>query len=665
MTGKRDAETATGPVNGYVAKRSASGTKTDSLISETPQSISVVTRNQMKAQGVQTAEQALRYTAGVMTEVTGYDLRYQSMVVRGFAPTVYRDGMRTFASGSFGDWQADPQGLERVEVLKGPASVLYGQGAPGGIVNQVSKRPQVDQINEIGMSVGNHDRYEASFDLGGKFDQDGTLLFRINGLVRDSKTQTDYSQDNRVFLAPSLSWRPSAQTSVTVLADVTRDRATPKSWWPTLALIQSNPKIPVNRFAGEPGFDHYNRDMASLGYLIEHKFNETWTVRQNVRYSDFRLNYQHLYGDSWTNSDMTDIVRGSLLSRTKGRALTVDNQAEVSLNWGIFKQKILLGLDTQRFTGIEDLGFGNAPILNVYNPVYGLAVDPIVTNPNTSKLRQAGLYAQDQMRLGAWAMNVGLRHDRTATFYSDGDVYENKNAKTTYNLGVLRTWDNGISPYASYSTSFEPGNVFDRTVSGEHLKPESGQQIELGVKYQPRGTDLLLTASVFDLKKQNVTTDDPNDTADAVIQTGEVHVKGLELEGSTSLGRQLDLIASYTYLVPKVSRSNNGDVGHQLDQTTRNTAKVWLDYKFSGSVLGGLSIGGGVRYVDKVLAAYDGDVAYYNPSYTVIDAAIHYKTGPITLALNAANLTDKAYVANRAQFYGQGRVLRASLAYNW
>lgn len=192
-----DQETASGPVRGYVAKRSATGTKTDTALIETPMSISVITRDQMDAQAVQTVEQSLRYTAGVLTEITGYDLRYASLNIRGFDATLYRDGLKVFKSGTYGDWLSDPQGVERVEVLKGPSAVLYGQGGPGGLVNQVSKRPTDTPINDVSVAVGNHDRYQTSFDLGRPLNEDGTLLFRVNGLARDSKTQTKYSQNFR------------------------------------------------------------------------------------------------------------------------------------------------------------------------------------------------------------------------------------------------------------------------------------------------------------------------------------------------------------------------------------------------------------------------------------------------------------------------------------
>lgn len=660
----RVVETAAGPVVGYVATRSATATKTDTPIIETPQSISVITRDRMDDQAVQTTEQALRYTAGVLTEVTGYDLRYQSFMVRGFDAANYRDGLRTFAAGSYADWVTEPQGVERVELVKGPASVLYGQAAPGGLVNQITKRPTLDAVNQIAVTAGSHDRYQASFDVGGRANEDGTVLYRLNGLARDSKTQTEYSKDNRLFLAPSISWRPSASTSLTVLADITQDRVTPKSWWPDYALSDANPngKIPRSRYAGEPGFDHYNRDMKSIAYLFEHQFSADWTFRQNARYTDFQLDYQHVWGDTW-QADQRTIDRGTLVSRTHGRSLTVDNQAQTQFRTAGLDHKVLLGLDHQNFSGREDLGFGVAPPLDVFAPAYGAAVTMPETARSHSKLTQTGLYAQDQIRAGSWIANLGLRRDQATTRnWDDASINLNqRDSKTTYNLGLMHLMDSGLAPYGSYATSFNPS--VNMGFDGVAFQPESGKQFELGVKYQPKGSNSMVTVSVFDLRKQNVTTEDP-DHPGYSVQTGEVRSRGIELESTMALTRQLDLIAGLTHLDARVTRSNDAtELGKQPRQTARNVASIWLDYRFADEGLPGWSVGGGLRYVDKVAA--DAANTHFNPAYTLVDLAVRYKTGPVTIALNAANVFDKTYVANRSQFYGQGRAVQATVTYRW
>ena len=212
VTESRLYEEATGPVDGYVATRSATATKTDTSIAETPRSITVVTRQQMRDQAARTVEEALSYTA-TQPELTG-DQRRQLISVRGFEAESYVDGLkipRRF--GTYAQWENDPQGLERIEVLKGPAAVLYGQGSPGGIVNQVSKRPDNDAKQEISASLGNNDMYQATFDVGGALTDNDSLLFRINGLARESGAETNFSDDDRLYLSPALTWQLNEQTS--------------------------------------------------------------------------------------------------------------------------------------------------------------------------------------------------------------------------------------------------------------------------------------------------------------------------------------------------------------------------------------------------------------------------------------------------------------------
>lgn len=662
VTAGASPQAPTGPVAGLVARRSLVATKTDTPILEVAQSISVVTRDQMDAQGVQTVEQSLRYTSGVLTEVTGYDLRYASLNIRGFDATLYRDGLRVFKTGTYGDWLTEPQGVERVEVLKGPSALLYGQGGPGGVVNQVSKRPTAEPLNEVNASAGSHGRYQTGFDIGRPLNEEGSLLFRINGMARDARTQTAHSQDDRRYIAPALTWKPSARTSLTLLADVTRDRMTPKSWWPNQSLLGSyvGGRIPVDAFAGEPGFDRYDRDMVSVGYLFEHALDDTLTLRQNLRYADYELDYQHVYATG-VRPDQRSVTRDSLVSRSKSHVTTLDTSVQKDWATGEVRHKLLLGLDYQNFSGEEHIGFGRAPVLDFVNPVYGAAFAAPVTARNTAKVRQVGLYAQDQMRWGPWVMNAGLRHDRADTERGTAAATASaSDSKTTGSAGVLYLLDSGLAPYASYSTSFVP-------VVGANYRstpqPESSAQFEVGLKYQPTGTEQLYTASLFDLRRQNVTTLDPNSAA-LRVQTGEVRSRGLELEAKTRITAGLDLLASYTYLDAKVTRSNDAqELGKRPFQTARSTAKLWLGYALPGEALRGWSLGLGLRRVGPTVA--DTYNRYWNEGYTLVDAALHYAQGPMRFSLNVANLGDKVTTANRAQFYGQGRSVMATVGYRW
>ncbi|QNK70968.1 TonB-dependent siderophore receptor [Variovorax sp. PAMC26660] len=673
LTVTAEAEHADGPVHGYVAQRSATATRTDTPLIETPRAVTVVTREQMDDQAVHTVEQSLRYSAGVLTEVKGYDPRLSSLTVRGFAPAEFLDGFKLYTSNAYSGWLIEPQGLERVELLKGPGAV-YDPAAPGGVINMVSKRPSAEAVREVGLSIGNNDRYQGSFDLGGALNADGSLMFRLNGLFRSSSGQTDFSRDDRNFIAPALTWKPSSRTKVTLLAEVTRDRMTPESAWPVGALITPNPNggIPRDRFVGEPGVDHYNRNASSVTYLLEHQLNDNWTLRQNARYAALDIDYQQVYGESF-QSDQRTLNRGVRRLVDKSRTSALDTQIEGRFRTGPVAHTLLLGMDYQRYVSDKKSGVGPASSIDAFAPVYGAPVTVPVIAPvlsatalgsavTTDGLTQRGLYVQDQMRSGPWSLGLAVRRDQSRNSYSGSlAAAPGPDTKTTYNAGLLYLASNGLAPYFSYSTSFTP--LPGALANGTLFKPELGRQLEVGLKYRPPGLDALFTISAFDLRKNNVTTFNPY-LFSPTAQIGEVRTRGPEFEARAALTKRLKLVASYTFLDAKVTRSLNPlEVGKQPVQTARKTASLWLDYRFGNSEWRGWSLGGGVRYVDKVPASTDNSL--YNPAYTLVDAALRYEHGPYTFALNATNLFNKTYVAGYGQYYGQGRALQAKATFRW
>lgn len=669
VTESRLYEEATGPVDGYVATRSATATKTDTSIAETPRSITVVTRQQMRDQAARTVEEAISYTA-TQPELTG-DQRRQLISVRGFEAESYVDGLkipRRF--GTYAQWENDPQGLERVEVLKGPAAVLYGQGTPGGIVNQVSKRPTNDARREVSATLGNNDLYQATFDVNDQLTDNGTILFRINGLARESGTETNFSDDDRLYLSPALTWQPNEQTSWTLMGHLTRDRATPKAWWPNNTLISNNPngRITIHDFPGEPDFDYIERDAQSVTSLFEHSFNENITFRQNARYLDVDFEYQHVYATSWI--DDRTLGRGALTNNASGNAFTVDNHMQFDFNTSVIEHKLVSGIDYQRVNGKEDIGFGTAPPLDAFDPQYGASVPNPETEHNTNRHRQIGVYLQDQLRIGSWIANFGIRHDEADTTITNGGtnfglddelVVDLNQSKTTYNAALMYQFDNGISPYVSYATSFNPvysGLTFD----GSPLKPETADQLEAGLKYQPPGRTALFTASVFSLEQKNVLTPDLENTGYSE-QTGEVRSRGFELEAKAPITDQLDFLAAYTYLDTEIIKSNRGDEGNTQAGTPKHMAAAWLNYQFDSETLPGWSVGAGVRYSSETFT--NNANSHENPSYALFDTALRYETGPISYAFNARNVFDEEVITSAGRFFGPGRTFQATASYRW
>lgn len=292
------AETATSPVRGYLAKRSASATKTDTPVLETPQSVSIVTRNEMDARAATSVLEVLRYMPGAVTETHGVDPRgYEYFNLRGFinaqVTSNYLNGLRQ-APGGFGMFRSEPYGLERIEVLRGTGSVLFGQGDPGGTINRISKRPGSGSPSEIRVDVGSFERRQVAADLGGNLDAAGNVHYRVVGLALDSETQFDYGNgesgaNDRQYFAPSLLWKISDNTSLTLLGEYTNDRSGSGRW-----TLPNRDGSQSHTMMGDPGFDRQENEQWSVGYLLEHRLNASWSLRQNFRHAGLRSVYSAL-----------------------------------------------------------------------------------------------------------------------------------------------------------------------------------------------------------------------------------------------------------------------------------------------------------------------------------------------------------------------------------
>lgn len=684
ITGSSVGDTAVGPVGGYVAKRTRTGTKTDASILETPQSITVISREQMQARGVATVEEALRYSPSVSTPY-GYDPRYDWMSLRGFDAkgSTYRDGLMLNRS-TYGLARPDAYLLERVEVLRGPASVLYGQSEPGGIVNLVSKRAPDTPLHEVRVRAGSDDLGELAGDFGGPLDDQGQLLYRVTFLGNDANGQVDKTGNQRQALAPTLTWRPSDDTELTLFGMYQKDEgdfAFSRRFSP---VLMSAFRLPANRdddfYEGEPGFNRFYRAYTSFGYELSHRLNDSWTLRQNLRYERMNFDYRYL-----NNSGVS--FAGTTLSRTANDkdeqfdGWTVDNQAQVNFDTGPLAHTLLMGLDWRRVSAHEISRFGSAPSLNLLNPVYGQTVPwPAKDADNDITRRQTGFYAQDQIAFDDhWHLLLGGRYDlaRSETESNlNGSRTSRDDEAFTGRVGLVYVADNGLAPYVSYSESFNPSTSSD-PLSGRPFDPETGKQYEVGIKFQPEGARSFVSLALFDITKQNVVSTNPNNPNER-RQVGEVRSKGLEIEALANLADGLDLTASYSRTNARIQKSVNAwEEGARLQFVPREQAGLWLDYTLQGGPLEGFGVGGGARYIGET--SFTGQNPFfglYGPrvlevetgGYTLFDASIHYQLDGLRLALNASNLADKEYASScdaQACYYGYGRTLTASATYNW
>lgn len=679
VTGRRVA--TTDPVRGFVAPRAAAGTKTDTPLIETPQSISVVPRDQVDARQAQTLGEALRYSAGIRPEAYGPDARADWFSIRGFDAQdtgIYLDGLRYnlgFAGGAY-----ETYGLERLEVLRGPASVLYGQVTPGGLVNMVSRRPRPTEAGEVRLTAGSHGRYQGAATLAGPIGSDGKWSYSLTGLARRSDTQVDHVRDDRVFVAPALTWRPTADTSLTLLPYYQRDRTQGGQFLPYAGTVEPTPfgRIPTRRFVGEPGFDKYDRTQYGFGYAFEHRFDETWSVRQNLRTAHVGINWNQVSGLG-LGTDQRSLNRFGFTADVEINSVQVDNQAEARFATGPLRHTVLAGFDYSRATLANAQTFGIVSPLNLFQPAYGSAIPALAPSLDTRQVtQQIGLYAQDQIKLGEhWAATLGVRHD-----WADSDTrnrlaattQEQSDRAVTWRAGLVYLAGNGLAPYASYARSFLP--TVGTTAAGQAFRPAQGEQYEVGVKYQPSGADSYVQASAFHLTQRNALTTDPGNTL-FQVQTGAIRMRGVELEAVASLPRGLNLIGSVTYLDPEITRSSvPEEEGNRPVGVPKASAALYADQTFleGSGRLTGLGLGAGVRFVGNSATANGAhDVV---PSATLFDASLRYDLGRVDRALdrwqaavNASNLFDKKYVSrctsDTSCFYGNRRLVLGSLVYRW
>ncbi|WP_296230313.1 TonB-dependent siderophore receptor [uncultured Pseudomonas sp.] len=684
------AERANGPVGSYVASRSATATKTDTPLLETPQAISVISREQMDARGVTTLEEALRYTPSISVPY-GFDTRYDWFSIRGFdAKTrVFRDGL-VQPTSTYGLPRLDSWAMERIEVLRGPASVLYGQAEPGGIVNQVSKRPSETARNEVRLRAGSDDLAELAGDFGGALSDDGSLLYRVVMLGNDANAQVDKTGMQRQMLAPSLTWRPNADTELTVQAAYQKDDGRYGFSTHFSPYLRDTFNLPYDRdpdfFDGEPDFNDFQRSYYSVGYQLSHRLNDTWTLRQNLRYDETNLEYSYINAYAVLPSDGRTLLRSAGVQDEHMSGWGVDNQAEASFATGSVEHNLLLGLDWRRSRSNEAAYYGaTVPPLDLLEPQYGRPlVSPAIDRKQSLLTRQTGLYLQDQLKLGDhWRLLLGGRYDWAQNQIDDALQADSKTTSEAFSgrAGLVYVFDNGLAPYVSYSESFNPVSGSD-TLTCKPFDPERGKQYEIGVKYQPEGARSFVSLALFDLTKQDYVLNDSSSDPGRTLrrQVGEVSSRGIELEALASLAEGLDLSAFYSYTDAFVSKSPNAwEKDSRLPRTPRDSAGVWLDYTQLSGALKGFGGGIGVRYVGESRYTGRNAALAFNPTlepivsveseaYTLVDASLHYQLDGMRLALNASNLLDKEYDTSCSEvtcYYGYGRTLTASASYSW
>ncbi|WP_022961042.1 TonB-dependent siderophore receptor [Halopseudomonas pelagia] len=692
---------ALGEMDGYNATHSSVATKTSMPLLETSQTVSVVTRQQMDDQGARTVAQALRYTPGLMSSPYGATTRYDYVAMRGIndgsVDNLYLDGQKMLGdSSTYSSLQVDQYFLERIDVLKGPSSVLYGRSLPGGLVALTSKKPEYQSRRQLQLSLGSHDYRQLGLDMTGPLDEQRKITYRLTGVARKAQSQVDYIEEERYALMPSLSIDFSADTRLTLQAILQRD---PESGYhgglPAVGTVLplNGERISSSFFEGEAEREKFERNQQMLGYQFEHRFSDALSFRQNFQYLDSSVDseqvYQYGYTTEYGYGAEGDLYRAYTGAEESLHAWTVDNQLQFEFDTGALRHTLVTGLDYQRRKAQVSYAGGTASSINPYAGVRPDATYSFYQQYDEGRrLEQTGLYLQDLISLDNWRLSLGLRQDWVDVSFdhTDDPAYGDQQDSSTERqvsgrVGVLYAFDMGLSPYVSYSESFNPNttSAYNENAAGGYditlLDATKGTQYEAGLKFQPPGSDDLYTLSYFDLTQSNLASKDSGETFFRSV--GEITSRGVELEARLKPTDNLNLLASYTYIDAEYSKDFIGSAGvnnrgNTPNVVARNMAALWADYRLSAGSLSGLQLGAGARYFGSSWADQENTLSL--PSFTLFDASLAYDLSRLGMdglgaRLNVNNLTNEKYVAACNSlyqcYYGDARNVMATLSYDF
>ncbi|WP_395305429.1 ferrichrome porin FhuA [Enterobacter sp. ECC-019] len=681
-------ESAWGPAATIAARQSATGTKTDTPIQKVPQSISVVTAEEMALHQPRSVKEALSYTPGVAVGTRGASNTYDYLIIRGFAAdgqtqNNYLDGMK-MQGNFYNDAVIDPYMLERAEIMRGPVSVLYGKSSPGGLLNMVSKRPTTEPLKEIQFKVGTDSLFQTGFDFSDAIDDDGVYSYRLTGVARSNNSQQEGKGEQRYAIAPSFSWRPDDKTTFTFLSYFQNEPETGYyGWLPkegTVDPLPNGDRLPTNFNEGAKN-NTYSRNQKMVGYSFDHEFNDTFTVRQNLRYAQNKTSQNSVYGYGMCSDPLYSsnpasspcasvpqsqwghtLTRQYVIDNEKLENFTVDTQLQSKFATGSLDHTLLTGVDFMRMRNDIDSWFGYAGSVapsDIYNLDrsdfdFGSHPGPSGAYQVLNKQKQTGVYAQDQIEWDKVLVTLGGRYDwANQESYNrvSNTTSERNDTQFTWRGGVNYLFDNGVTPYFSYSESFEPAS--QTGANGNVFAPSKGKQYEAGVKYVPSDRPIVVTGAVYQLTKTNNLMADPAGSFFSV-EGGEIRARGVELEAKAALSASVNVVGSYTYTDAEYTTDTNYK-GNTPAQVPKHMASVWGDYTMFDGPLSGLTLGTGVRYTGSSYG--DPANSFKVGSYTVVDALVRYDLARVgmagsNVALHVNNLFDREYVASCFNTYG-------------
>ncbi|MCL6654608.1 ferrichrome-iron receptor [Agrobacterium rubi] len=651
---------ATGVIetNGYVAKSGRSATKTDTPVAETAQSVSVVSRKQLDDRQPQNVTEAISYTPSARGGQYGAEPRFDAFKLRGIELTytgVFRDGLRQISSPN-GLFRIEPYGVEALAVLRGPAASIYGASSSGGLVDIISKRPTEEPLREIELQYGSYGRVQGAFDLSGPVTEDGSVLYRLTGVGRDARNEIKAIKDDRVMIAPAMTWKPDEGTKFTVLGEY-MDSTTGGTWG---YINDANGATPV--YGGDARFNDFTQKQWRIGYELEHELTDSVTLHHKLRYSDLSTKQEYAFAG----------VPGLVYEDNKG--LATDTYLEGEFETGAAQHKLIGGIDYSfmEYDSRQGYGSSSAPFTDTFTYV------PDITVFQNQKQNSIGVYVQDQIEIDAWRIGLGLRHDWHDSEYSAGGLnYSRSDSETTgrASIGYVTPWN--IMPYVSYGTSYvaNPGVILTSASGSSQAEPTLGKQYEIGLKYEIPDQNVLISAAYFNIDQENASVYAYDSaTSQNVLRQLDMRSQGIEFEVTASLDNGLSLTGGYSYNDVEITKLTPQTVGHQLNSTPYHMFSLWADYEVQSGALEGLGVGAGVRYVGSSFGDDLHTPVFNNGARTFVDAAVRYDLGKLNdamegvkLQVNATNLLNEVNQVCTTGFcyYDEGRKVVASMKYSF
>jgi iron complex outermembrane recepter protein len=641
----------------YRVPNSSTATKTDTPLRDIPQSIQIVPKEIIQDRKINRVVEALENVSGVTSNSGTYRV-IDNFIIRGFdaSTNVTRNGLRDLTNNFPG---ASVNNLEQIEVLKGPASVLYGQGGAGGIINLVTKQPLRDPFYSAEVSVGSFNTYEPSFDITGPFSADKTVLYRLNGSYLNSKSFIDFFETERLSIAPTIKWKIDKNTTLTFEAEYLKNSTSNNFGLPAVGTILPNPngKVPISRTVSEPD-DFIDINLTRLGYTFEHRFNENWSLRNAFSTTLSSFDQKQVFPFA-LEADNRTVDRSESLRQASNNYFNLVTDITGKFKTGSVQHQVLIGFDL--FKQDNDENFESRPIasIDLFDPAYSAISDPPDFVSHTLEVSESlGFYAQDQISvLDNLKILIGGRFDLTRQKVTDlldpTASSEQSNSAFSPRLGIVYQPIKPISLYASFTRSFNPvtGKDFNNTL----FQPERGTQYEVGVKADIT-QKLSATLAFYQLTRTNVETDDPINP-DFSIQTGEQRSRGIEFDLSGEILPGWKAIASYAYTDAHITKDTTFPVGNLIDNVPQHSASLWSTYEIQKGAVKGLGFGLGLYYVGD--RPGDLDNTFDLPSYLRTDASIFYRQKNWRIGLNFRNLFGAEYFegANNSGFVFPGSPL--------